>query len=323
MGNTPPSTDSGHFRDALGAFATGVTIVTTRAPDNQDIGLTANSFNSVSLDPPMVLWSLAKTASSLPVFLDTEYFAVHVLASDQQALSDRFARRGANKFHGQTLERGHGGVPLLPGCSARFQCRTAFRYEGGDHIIFVGEVLEFDHSERQPLLFHSGGYGKIVPRSGATGAAAPEVEISFRMDFLGYLLATAAALIARPVQTRFAAMGLSETEYYVITALAARHACAAAEIESLLAAVDRHMSDAMVQRLIDAGFVASTGAGTDALLELTASGRRIAIELFAVAKAAEEEAFEVFDPDEARLLKELLKRLNRGHDPAATGSRDS
>jgi flavin reductase (DIM6/NTAB) family NADH-FMN oxidoreductase RutF len=152
------------FRNALGAFATGVTIVTTRDTDGRDIGLTANSFNSVSLHPPMVLWSLAKSARSLPAFLAGSHFAVHVLAADQEELSLRFATRGSEKFTGIDLERGVAQVPLLRGCAARFQCRTAFRHEAGDHMIFVGEVEEFDRSDLPELLFHRGRYSLAVPK---------------------------------------------------------------------------------------------------------------------------------------------------------------
>src|SRR5512146_769221 len=105
------------FRDALSVFATGVTIVTTRDRDGRDVGLTANSFNSVSLDPPMVLWSLAKSSRNLPAFLAAAHFAVHVLAADQEELSLRFATRGSEKFSGLDVERGPSQVPLLRGCS--------------------------------------------------------------------------------------------------------------------------------------------------------------------------------------------------------------
>lgn len=153
------------FRSALGAFATGVTIVTTRDELGRDVGLTANSFNSVSLDPPMVLWSLAKSSRSLPAFLAASHFAVHVLAADQEELSIRFATRGAEKFEGLEVERSPQQVPLLRGCSARFVCRTAFRHEAGDHMIFVGEVGAFDHSDRPELLFHRGRYSLAVPKA--------------------------------------------------------------------------------------------------------------------------------------------------------------
>lgn len=152
------SLDTRGFRTALGAFTTGVTIVTTCDAAGNDVGLTANSFNSVSLDPPLVLWSLAKSSSSLNAFVGSRHFAVHILAADQQKLSESFARRSTDKFAGLVSERGHGGVPLLDGCVARFECETAFRYDGGDHEIFVGRVIHFEHFQRQPLVFMGGKY---------------------------------------------------------------------------------------------------------------------------------------------------------------------
>ena len=116
--------DAAQFRRALGSFTTGVTIVTTQGEDGKDYGLTANSFNSVSMDPPMVLWSLGKKSTSLPVFAATDHFAVHILAADQEAVSNRFSKSGTDKFAGCAVTRGHGGVPLLEGCSARFECRA-------------------------------------------------------------------------------------------------------------------------------------------------------------------------------------------------------
>src|SRR5215213_7611295 len=136
-----PAIDARAFRNALGAFTTGVTIVTTRDSCGRDVGLTVNSFNSVSLEPPLVLWSLARSSASLAAFVEADYFAVHILGARQEALSNLFAQRGADKFAGIAMRRGHGGVPLLDGCAARFECRTAYRHEGGDHEIFVGEVL--------------------------------------------------------------------------------------------------------------------------------------------------------------------------------------
>ncbi len=156
--------DPKEFRAALGCFATGVTVITTRAPDGTPIGLTANSFNSVSLDPPMVLWSLARSAWSLPVFLNAQHWAVHVLAVDQEALSNRFARAGEDKFAGLDVRNSRRGVPLLADCAARFECRTALRQEGGDHIIFLGEVEAFERADRAPLVYLSGRYAEAMCR---------------------------------------------------------------------------------------------------------------------------------------------------------------
>jgi 3-hydroxy-9,10-secoandrosta-1,3,5(10)-triene-9,17-dione monooxygenase reductase component len=166
--SAPSDIDPRAFRDALGSFVTGVTIVTTRG-GSADIGLTANSFNSVSLDPPMVLWSLALTSSALPAFRTAPWWAVHILASEQEALSARFAQKGIDKFAGLAVSRGPGDIPLLDGCAARFICRAAYEHEGGDHAIFVGEVLEFDQAGRAPLVYHQGRYAGVIPGEAADG----------------------------------------------------------------------------------------------------------------------------------------------------------
>lgn len=146
------------LRQALGHFATGVTVMTTRTPGGEPIGVTVNSFNSVSLDPPLVLWSLARKAYSCPAFDREGHFAVHVLAADQHHLSTRFAQAGHDKFAGLTLAEGVAGVPLLADCAAVFQCQTVARHEGGDHVILLGKVLTYQCAERPPLLFHRGRY---------------------------------------------------------------------------------------------------------------------------------------------------------------------
>ncbi|PLX72977.1 MAG: nitrilotriacetate monooxygenase [Azoarcus sp.] len=156
--------DSRDLRDALGHFATGVTIITTTDAEGQPVGVTVNSFASVSLDPPLVLWSLAKRSYSLPSFTQASGFAIHVLASNQQALSDRFARGGGDKFNGVDTARGIDSIPLLPGCAAVFECSTEHQYDGGDHLILVGRVRKLHVDDRAPLLFYRGRY------------AAPEEE---------------------------------------------------------------------------------------------------------------------------------------------------
>jgi flavin reductase (DIM6/NTAB) family NADH-FMN oxidoreductase RutF len=147
------------LRSALGLFATGVTIVTTRASDGSMIGLTANSFNSVSLTPPLVLWSLGTKSGSLQAFLQAQHYAIHVLSVEQQSLAERFASKMVDRFEGVTLQEGLGGVPILPGCAAVFECTSRSQYPEGDHVILVGEVLACQHdAARSPLLFHGGKF---------------------------------------------------------------------------------------------------------------------------------------------------------------------
>lgn len=166
MSQTPISHASftREFRDALGMFATGITVVTTRAPDGQPIGLTVNSFNSVSLDPPLIVWSLSSNLPSVPIFESCEYYAVNVLAADQDEISNLFASRSDDKFAGLEFDEGLYGVPLLRGCCARFECRNTVRHPGGDHVLFVSEVVRFDRDEtRPPLLYWGGSYQRLAP----------------------------------------------------------------------------------------------------------------------------------------------------------------
>jgi flavin reductase (DIM6/NTAB) family NADH-FMN oxidoreductase RutF len=146
------------FRDALGHFPTGVTVVTAHNDGGQAVGITANSFNSVSLDPPLVLWSLAKSSPNLDAFLACTHYAINVLAVDQVALSRRFGETHPDRFSGIAWQPGLGGAPLIQGCSAHFECRNQIRHEGGDHIIFVGEVERFARFDRPSLLFSRSRY---------------------------------------------------------------------------------------------------------------------------------------------------------------------
>ena len=155
---SPPDFSPRDFRATLGMFATGVTIVTARTAAGHPVGLTANSFNSVSLNPPLVLWSLSLASPSLAAFSQASHFAVNVLAADQQALSERFARRNSDKFADVDWREGLGGAPLLSGCCAVLECRNEAQHAGGDHLIFIGRVEGCSRQHKAPLLFHGGRY---------------------------------------------------------------------------------------------------------------------------------------------------------------------
>lgn len=162
------SADTLSLRQALGEYATGITIITARssvAEGEQLVGLTVNSFASVSLDPPLVLWSLGLNSASLAAFKSASHFAVNVLAADQAALSQRFAQPKTDKFAGVEWKVGAGGTALLPNCCAWFECRTEAQYDGGDHIIFIGRVEQFRREEHPPLVFHRGAYTELKASS--------------------------------------------------------------------------------------------------------------------------------------------------------------
>jgi flavin reductase (DIM6/NTAB) family NADH-FMN oxidoreductase RutF len=157
---TEPGFDAVHFRQALSQFATGVTVITTRLADGSFRGLTASSFNSVSLDPPLVLWSLNAGANSMPVFSGNSHYVINVLSAEQQELAARFARRGgADPFEGVEYELSRTGLPILKGAVAWFECHNRSRYPEGDHVIFVGEVEECAVDPQPALLFHRGQFG--------------------------------------------------------------------------------------------------------------------------------------------------------------------
>jgi flavin reductase (DIM6/NTAB) family NADH-FMN oxidoreductase RutF len=154
--------DPRDFRNALGTFATGVTIVTAATPDGKPYGLTCNSFASVSLNPPLVLWSLLIYSQGMSIFQNASHFAVNVLGASQQALATKFANSSMDRFSDVAWTPGLGGAPILADSVANFQCRAVNRYYGGDHVIFLGAVEAYAYNRQEPLLFARGGYGRFL-----------------------------------------------------------------------------------------------------------------------------------------------------------------
>lgn len=300
--------DQKTFRQALGCFATGVTIVTARGPDGKDVGLTANSFNSVSLDPPMVLWSLNNNSTSLGAFTDGGAFAVHILAAGQQALSDRFAARADDRFAGLDFDRGSDGTPLLRGCTARFQCRLAFRYDGGDHQILVGEVLDFEHRDDAPLIYHGGAYGGLRPREDGMAEDRGPGELL-------RLLSRAYHHLNADAREEYSRRGLSQEAFWVLRMLGEREPQGFAAMSALIAKGGRALTAATLQEMRERGQLVADGP----LYRLTEEGRRIMVELAAVNLASEEEALRGLDRSEAAALKRLLRKL---FEPAPPESAD-
>jgi flavin reductase (DIM6/NTAB) family NADH-FMN oxidoreductase RutF len=159
--------DPRELRNALGRFATGVTVITTQTSAGKLEGLTANSFSALSLDPPLVLWSIRLSAPSLPGFLAASGFAVNVLASDQRKLAANFATASIDKFANVPFGFGLHGYPVLPGSIAVFECQTENTVEGGDHLIFIGRVVAASYCDGEPLVFHGGEYCVPVPHAPA------------------------------------------------------------------------------------------------------------------------------------------------------------
>lgn len=309
--------DQQEFRKALGAFTTGVTVITGIAGDGAPVGVTANSFNSVSLDPPMVLWSLAKSSRSLAAFTQSQHFAVHILALDQDALSNRFARSGADKFAGLSLEHGAGGVPLLTGCVARLQCRTAFQYEGGDHIIFVGQVTAMDRRDAAPLVFQAGRYAVATAKTAAQALTddLQDENASFSENFMGYLLARAHFQFYSQLRSHLQQQGLSDCEYFVLSVLVVRDARSIDNFNARFSYTGHQVTPQLIARLEVKGLVRTVGPAGQQLCYLSEAGRTLTLRIIAAAKALEADMLGKLEEADAAALKNLLKQFILQSDP--------
>ena len=312
--------DKRTLRDAFGSFATGVTIVTTASPTGADIGLTANSFSSVSLDPPMVLWSLARTSANIDAFRQSGHFAVHILSADQEALSARFASKVADRFEGLALDRGPDGIPMLPDCMARFACKLAYQYEGGDHVIFVGVIVDFGHSARKPLVFHGGRYGMLLPKQSAAAADLADTLSNLSSDDLLYQVSNAYFRTRQAVVDELEHHGWTADEYAVLSIIGREDGLCMPEIVARSEKFrGQAISTEIVQKLIVRGLLRE-GHATDgqAKLRLTCGGRLAVMELIAIRKSSEVDVQGSLDPSEVQLLKHLLARLE--HSASAVAS---
>lgn len=294
------------FRRALGAFATGVTIATTKDADNQPVGVTASSFNSVSVDPPLVLWSLAKTSFSHDAFCSSGHFAVHVLSAAQEDLSNRFARSGDDKFSGMEWQDGLLGSPVFAEHAALFECKTRHQYEGGDHVIFVGEVMSFEARDEAPLLFHGGSYAERRPRPKTKALESVNTENGeFSDDFLFYLISRAHFQTSRPTREKLNELGSSMEEYLTLAVLSMEAPLTHAEIGQRLA----HTGHAPSPRLLDRMTRNNLLRMSKEAFEVAEGGRKLFIETLAFGKAMEADLADHFTAAELSETKRILRRI--------------
>lgn len=294
------------FRRALGAFATGVTIATTKNADNQPVGVTASSFNSVSVDPPLVLWSLAKTSFSHDAFCSSGHFAIHVLSAAQEDLSNRFARSGEDKFSGMEWQDGVLGSPVFAEHAAIFECKTRHQYEGGDHVIFVGEVISFEARDEAPLLFHGGSYAERRPRPKTQALESVNTENGeFSDDFLFYLISRAHFQTSRPTREKLNELGSSMEEYLTLAVLSMEAPLTHAEIGKRLA----HTGHAPSPRLLDRMTRNNLLRMSKEAFEVAEGGRKLFIETLAFGKAMEADLADHFTAAELSETKRILRRI--------------
>ncbi len=304
--------DTRELRRTLGQFATGVTIVTCLAEDGSPVGMTANSFSSVSLDPPLVLWSLDRRARSFPAFSAARHFAFSVLAQDQVELSNRFAQPGVEKFGTVDWRTGIAGVPLIPDPAAHFECTQHATFDGGDHLIVVGRVERFVRYDRRALVFAHGRYGAVAPHPGSAGAD-PEEAAGERHpydDFLVPLLFRAYNHVFRGFAQTLAAEDATGPQMRILSILSA---AGPTDEETLLTRTMLSRSTYAEARdsLLAAGFCAPAGGET---LAITQPGEAKLLDLLRRAAERERESTRALDSAEVEMLRALLRNLVRHHE---------
>lgn len=296
------------FRRALGNFATGVTIITACAPDGTMVGVTASSFNSLSMDPPLILWSSMKEARSCEIFEASSHFAVNILASDQMEMSNHFARQQMDKFAGVEWEPGIGGAPLFPNCAGRFQCELYDKLDGGDHWIFVGRVVAFDDYGRAPLCFHQGSYAMVFDHpdtfAKSTEGAAADVDRGRMRNHAFFLMLRAVQRYQDRYQPKLEGLGVSLLEARTLLVLHDLKDQSADELQVYLNAPVAEASAALAS-LEDRGLVANGGVGYN----LTDAGQDKATQCWSIAEAHADETFEGFSQDEVDTFNAVLRKL--------------
>jgi len=301
------SFDPRDFRRALGNFATGVTVITACTPDGVKTGVTANSFNSVSIEPALVLWSIMKTSGSVEVFDNASHFAVNVLAADQIPLSNHFARPSDDKFAEINYEKGFGNAPLLQDCSARFQCENYQKVDGGDHWILIGKVVAYDDIGRAPLLYHGGAYSAVIPHAGvkpkeseATDAGKAKNEKRLA-DNLYYQMIQAVKRYQASYQPMQIATGLRTIEARMLLTLNDFGTLSTSELEQRIGMPDNDLH-AAVEILCRKEWLTEN----EEQLTLTSAGIEQAETLWNVAHERQKEVFGSFSEEELAIFRKVL-----------------
>lgn len=298
------------LRNCFGKFATGITVITAIAPDGTNIGLTVNSFSSLSLDPPMILWSLDKKSKSLDALKDASHFAVNVLASDQMEVSNNFARTGDDKFDDVELIDSKCGLPLLGGTVAHLECKNIGTYEGGDHLIFIGEVEHFETGDKKPLLYTNGQY-TIAARHPAAKMAEPDAEERSSSDeFIVPLLLRSYWEISDPFYCELEEEGIPVSHARILVHLSHSPELTVRELGDAIR-VDMASVAMSVNWLCDNGHL--TKLENDKLV-LSDNGQKHLANVQARANRFEKEILDGYSTQDVDMLKSMLRKLIYRHE---------
>lgn len=314
------------MRQCLSRFATGVTIIATRDSDGRYVGLTANSFNSLSLDPPLILWSLATTASTLEVFKGQRFFSVSVLSVEQVDIAQRFARRGGDRFEGVAVHEGLDGVPLIDNALAWFECERRTQLLQGDHWLFVGEVKRCAAADGSPLIFRHGEFAiadsLLQPAPDPTEPDGFEPgDQTFYEEYLPFLLARAGHQIAGEFQRRLRKHDLSMLSWRVLAALSSRDDWTLGQLCAVSLAKPPTISR-LIDRLGQQGLVsrrADPADGRRILFSLTEKGHVSTEPVLQDAAAFNLSLLADFPPAALTSLKRLLRAVVAQYRPPGPG----
>ncbi|WP_367107021.1 flavin reductase family protein [uncultured Psychrobacter sp.] len=305
-----PTFEPKALRQVFSQFPTGVTVITTRNAEGAPIGMTASSFNSVSVDPALILWSIDKGAYSLEAFKDCDYFAVNILSDQQIALSNRFAGRGEDKFSGFEYTNGLGDSPLLPEALAQLQCKNWSIYEGGDHLIMVGEVIDYKITENErPLVFSQGSYAQASPHYDSLNNSldANQMETIGQREFLDdhllYLLRAAYNQLSEVFYQRLnTATGVSPDMWRIYACLADGQPLSLDVLEGFV----MQPRDALLDTLASIGSNIHLDNET---VQLTDKGMQIAQKLLMIEKEYKQEVSNRVDDNSYAEMKRTLRKL--------------
>ncbi|MGE0313170.1 MAG: flavin reductase [Lautropia sp.] len=317
------------LRHCLSRFATGVTIVATRDDAGRPVGLTANSFNSLSLAPPLILWSLGDRAGSLPVFRTQPRFSVSVLAVEQVGLARRFASKLADRFEGVAFSEGLDGLPLIDGALAWFECERRSESHHGDHWLFTGEVLRCATADGSPLVFRHGEFATAGPlgakdfgaggAAGATGTRDLEPgERPFYEEYLPYLLSRAGHQISAGFERQLRAHGLNLLSWRVLASLATRDEWSVGELCEVCLAKQPTVSK-LLDRLEASRLVTRRHDPRDArrvLVRLSPGGRKRIAPILEDAAAFNLSVLASYPPQALTAMKHLLRDMIGRYPPA-------
>ena len=308
MSTSQTEFDSKDFRRALGNFATGVTIITTRAPDGTNVGVTASSFNSLSMDPPLILWSSIKDTPSCKIFETATHFAVNILASDQMDMSNHFARQQEDKFANVEWEEGIGGSPIFPNCAGRFQCESYDKLDGGDHWIFVGRVLSVDDYGRSPLCFHQGSYSMVFSHPETYPASAKDASQNADQGRMGnhefFLMLRAVRAYQERYRPKLETLEINLVESRILLVLNDIPELGAEELAVHVHSPVAEAREALLS-LAGRGMVEARGAG----YVVTDGGRAKTDQCWNIAKEHAKEMFKRFSNAEVETFTNVLRHL--------------